>query len=464
MGKFKNYYNILGITKDASEDDIKKAYKKLVIKYHPDKIQNKKNISEDEKKKANDKYNEIEEAYQTLINPKDKDTYDNTGRKKRKGPKREFVFGDGAKTNPFRGLFTNMSNVKTTTTTYTSTSKDGDFDMEEFKKAFDNPFFKNKGVNFGNLGESNKVKKVTKNKKTQSKIKKNYSKKNEMKSANNKESKISNNNLDMSSDSNSDNDIVELSSELDSELGIVSEEEEPKKKNSSKGKATKKNVTKQSVKTTKSKEPKKTKATKATKATKPVKSTKTNKDNSKAKKQPAKTTKANSKSKADKTVKTYEELPTTKIYSCCSPSDIVNRQEIEANYTRTFQKGNKLIQKDEELLFTLPHEHDVRFPLIMEEYGDVPELGKKPADLEIELSVIPENGFSIEDNNLWYKMDLTMSEALKGCTKVITHPSGKKIEVKVEPLEKSGNVQTIDEEGLYGDDLYIRFDVDLTTK
>tara|TARA_B100001093_G_C26477296_1_gene863256 strand:+ start:239 stop:763 length:525 start_codon:yes stop_codon:yes gene_type:complete len=55
-----NYYNILGLSPDASEDDIKKAYKHLAKKYHPDK-----NTEPD----AEQKFKEISEAYQYLINP-----------------------------------------------------------------------------------------------------------------------------------------------------------------------------------------------------------------------------------------------------------------------------------------------------------------------------------------------------------------------------------------------------------
>ncbi|WNZ72827.1 J domain-containing protein [Borreliella garinii] len=67
----KDYYNILGIQKNASDEEIKKAYKKLAIKYHPDK--NKGN------KIAEEKFKEINEAYEILSSPDKKRNYDALG-------------------------------------------------------------------------------------------------------------------------------------------------------------------------------------------------------------------------------------------------------------------------------------------------------------------------------------------------------------------------------------------------
>ena len=64
----KNYYNILNINKDASYDDIKKAYYKLALKYHPDK--NKDNNAEE-------KFKEISEAYEILSDENKRLSYDN---------------------------------------------------------------------------------------------------------------------------------------------------------------------------------------------------------------------------------------------------------------------------------------------------------------------------------------------------------------------------------------------------
>ena len=68
----KDYYQILEVPKNASEDDIKKAYRKLVKKYHPDR-------NPREEKWANEKLKEINEAYGVLGNPENRKRYDQFG-------------------------------------------------------------------------------------------------------------------------------------------------------------------------------------------------------------------------------------------------------------------------------------------------------------------------------------------------------------------------------------------------
>ena len=58
----KNYYDILGISKNASQDEIKKAYRKLAMQYHPDK-----NPGD---KAAEEKFKQISEAYEILKDDK----------------------------------------------------------------------------------------------------------------------------------------------------------------------------------------------------------------------------------------------------------------------------------------------------------------------------------------------------------------------------------------------------------
>lgn len=64
----KSYYDILGVAEDASQTDIKKAYRALAQKYHPDKNQ--------DSEKASDRFKEIGEAYSVLSNKEKREEYD----------------------------------------------------------------------------------------------------------------------------------------------------------------------------------------------------------------------------------------------------------------------------------------------------------------------------------------------------------------------------------------------------
>lgn len=72
----RDYYEVLEITKGASETEIKKAYRKAAMKYHPDKFTN---ASEKERKEAEEKFKEANEAYQVLSDPQKKQQYDQYG-------------------------------------------------------------------------------------------------------------------------------------------------------------------------------------------------------------------------------------------------------------------------------------------------------------------------------------------------------------------------------------------------
>jgi len=67
----KDYYEVLGIDKSASDDEIKKAFKKAALKYHPDRNQG--------NAEAEEKFKEINEAYQVLSDPEKKQRYDQFG-------------------------------------------------------------------------------------------------------------------------------------------------------------------------------------------------------------------------------------------------------------------------------------------------------------------------------------------------------------------------------------------------
>ncbi len=72
MADKRDYYDVLGIPKDASPEDIKKAYRRLAMKYHPD-------MNKDSPKEAEEKFKEVSEAYEVLADPDKRARYDQFG-------------------------------------------------------------------------------------------------------------------------------------------------------------------------------------------------------------------------------------------------------------------------------------------------------------------------------------------------------------------------------------------------
>ncbi len=107
MATKSDYYDILGVSKSSSADEIKKAYRKAALEWHPDR-------HKDDKETAEKKFKEINEAYQVLSDPGKKSAYDQYGHA-------AFTPGGAPGGNPFAGGFGGQGSPFT----YTYTSGGG---------------------------------------------------------------------------------------------------------------------------------------------------------------------------------------------------------------------------------------------------------------------------------------------------------------------------------------------------
>lgn len=124
----KDYYETLGVSKTATSEEIKKAYRKLAKQHHPD-------ANPDNKKASEEKFKEVSEAYETLSNQEKRKMYDQFGHNGPQG------FGGNPGGNPGGGYYS-----------YSSSGFDGFSDFGDFGDIFSSIFG---GAGFG--GRSTKA-------------------------------------------------------------------------------------------------------------------------------------------------------------------------------------------------------------------------------------------------------------------------------------------------------------------
>ena len=100
----RDYYEILGVKRDATPEEIKKAYRKLALEYHPDRH------PPEKRKWAEEKFKEISEAYEVLMDPEKRRIYDQYGHEGLGGPFREggFSWQDFSHFDDLRDIFSDF--------------------------------------------------------------------------------------------------------------------------------------------------------------------------------------------------------------------------------------------------------------------------------------------------------------------------------------------------------------------
>ncbi len=87
MATDRDYYEILGVSREATQEEIKKSYRRLARKHHPD-------VSKENKKEAEKKFKEVSEAYEVLMDPEKRARYDRFGKEGVQFEGEHFTWGD----------------------------------------------------------------------------------------------------------------------------------------------------------------------------------------------------------------------------------------------------------------------------------------------------------------------------------------------------------------------------------
>lgn len=125
MATKSDYYDLLGVSKNATSDEIKKAYRKQALEWHPDR-------HKDQKEEAEKRFKDINEAYQVLSDPQKKSAYDQFGHE-------AFSPGGGfsGQGGPFGGPFAQSGKYGPFTYTYTTGGQESPFAGFDFGDPFD---------------------------------------------------------------------------------------------------------------------------------------------------------------------------------------------------------------------------------------------------------------------------------------------------------------------------------------
>jgi molecular chaperone DnaJ len=116
----RDYYEILHISKDASLEDIRKAYREAALKYHPDRV------PKEQKKEAEEQFKEISEAYAVLSDPQKRALYDARGHS---GIDQSYTYEDIFKGADFRTVFRDLSDFGFGESLFDSIFGDFGFDL-----------------------------------------------------------------------------------------------------------------------------------------------------------------------------------------------------------------------------------------------------------------------------------------------------------------------------------------------